>query len=247
VSFVRQFARVSRIQFQFRMATTTSNTATGTASSCASTAAAELKESGASAIKKAKLSDGKAEVAFVLGGPGAGKGTQCAKIVENFGWVHLSAGDLLRAEKSTKSTNAELINDCIKNGQIVPSTITVSLLLQAMRSNPGKKFLIDGFPRNEENRATWYRLAEEKTEVVACLFYECGMDELQRRLLERGKTSGRTDDNLESIKLRFVTFQNESMPVVKWFGEHHLLKQISGARPVEDVWADTKKVLEDIN
>jgi UMP-CMP kinase len=223
------------------MTTATTTFATATAASSVS-AEAELKD----AYKRPKSDGGKAEVAFVLGGPGAGKGTQCAQIVESFGWVHLSAGDLLRAEKGTKSTNADLINACIKNGQIVPSTITVSLLLQAMGANPGKRFLIDGFPRNEENRATWYRLAEEKTEVVACLFYECGMDELQRRLLERGKTSGRTDDNLESIKLRFITFQNESMPVVKWFEKQNLLKQISGAQPVEEVWAETRKFLESL-
>jgi len=239
VSLVRQFARVSRLQFQFRM------TSTSAAASAVSEVAAELKES--SSYRRPKLAGGKAEVAFVLGGPGAGKGTQCAEIVETFGWIHLSAGDLLRAEKATKSSNADLINACIKNGQIVPSTITVSLLLQAMGSNPGKRFLIDGFPRNEENRATWYRLAEEKTEVVACLFYECGMDELQRRLLERGKTSGRVDDNLESIKLRFVTFQNESMPVVKWFEKQNLLKQISGAQPVEEVWVETRKFIESLH
>jgi UMP-CMP kinase len=227
------------------MATTAAATNTVTSTSVSATAA-ELKEG---AANKRKLIDGKAEVAFVLGGPGAGKGTQCLKIVENFGktWVHLSAGDLLRAEKSTKSANADVINACIKNGSIVPSAITVSLLLQAMRSSPGKKFLIDGFPRNEENRETWYRLAEGQTKVVACLFYECGMAELERRLLERGKTSGRADDNLESIKLRFITFQNESMPILEWFQEEKLLKNISGARPVDDVWAETKEFLESLH
>merc|ERR1719201_1416952 len=96
------------------------------------------------------------KVLFVLGGPGAGKGTQCAKIVENFSsWAHVSAGDCLRAERNDPSSkDGELINQFIKEGKIVPVAITVKLLMKAMANGQkeGKScFLIDGYPRNLDN------------------------------------------------------------------------------------------------
>lgn len=89
------------------------------------------------------------------GGPGAGKGTQCSNIVNNFGFVHLSAGDLLREEQASGSKHGAMIADMIKNGQIVPSEVTVGLLDKAMQASGKSKFLIDGFPRNEENNNAW--------------------------------------------------------------------------------------------
>ena len=92
------------------------------------------------------------------GGPGSGKGTNCARIVEEFGYVHLSAGDLLRAERASGSELGEMIEGIIKDGRIVPSDVTVRLLRQAMEAaGEGKKFLIDGFPRNQENLDVWNR------------------------------------------------------------------------------------------
>ena len=91
-------------------------------------------------------------VVFVLGGPGAGKGTMCALAQNQLGWEHLSAGDLLRAERNNPdSKNGELINNYIKEGKIVPVEITVGLLGDAMQKSGKSKFLIDGFPRNPDN------------------------------------------------------------------------------------------------
>ena len=86
----------------------------------------------------------KYKVVFVLGGPGAGKGTNCARIQEEFGYVHLSAGDLLRAERSSGSALADMINTYIVEGKIVPAEVTVKLLLGAMEKSGKTKFLIDG-------------------------------------------------------------------------------------------------------
>nr|GMC86633.1 UMP-CMP kinase 3 [Ipomoea batatas] len=100
----------------------------------------------------------KVKVVFVLGGPGSGKGTQCANIVEHFGYTHLSAGDLLRAEIKSGSENGTMIQNMIKEGKIVPSEVTIALLQRAIQENGNDKFLIDGFPRNEENRAAFERV-----------------------------------------------------------------------------------------
>jgi UMP-CMP kinase len=86
-----------------------------------------------------------------------------------------------------------------------------------METNAGKKFLIDGFPRSMDNKDGWYSVVGDKAEVAFCLFYDCPEEELEKRLLKRGETSGRDDDNIESIKKRFRTFTETSMPVVEWF------------------------------
>lgn len=100
------------------------------------------------------------------GGPGAGKGTQCANIVKEFGFIHLSAGDLLRAEMNSGSKHGEMISTMIKNGQIVPSSVTVGLLDKAMKESGKTKFLIDGFPRNDENNSSW-----EKEVILSFYFH----------------------------------------------------------------------------
>jgi UMP-CMP kinase len=113
-------------------------------------------------------------VLFVLGGPGAGKGTQCAKIVENFGYLHLSAGDLLRAERNKADSKlGEEIEAHIKNGTIVPVEITCSLLENAMVESGKMNVLIDGFPRNKDNLDGWNRQMGTKANVKAVLFFEC--------------------------------------------------------------------------
>ncbi|MQL87859.1 hypothetical protein Taro_020410 [Colocasia esculenta] len=97
-------------------------------------------------------------ITFILGGPGSGKGTQCAKISKTFRFVHLSAGDLLRSEVSSNSDNGVLIQDIIKEGKIVPSEITVKLIQRAIESSAKDKFLIDGFPRSDENRIAFEKI-----------------------------------------------------------------------------------------
>jgi len=105
------------------------------------------------------------ECIFVLGGPGSGKGTQCSLLHERFGYVHISAGDLLRAERRKGGPLGRLIEDHISEGKIVPSSITVQLLRDAMTSSGQRRFLIDGFPRSEENLAAWEDIMTDVAEV----------------------------------------------------------------------------------
>ncbi|EKD11877.1 UMP-CMP kinase [Drepanopeziza brunnea f. sp. 'multigermtubi' MB_m1] len=188
-------------------------------------------------------------VIFVLGGPGAGKGTQCANLVRDYHFTHLSAGDLLRAEQVRAGSEfGELIQSYIKEGKIVPMEVTVQLLENAMqevvsRSPDGKgKFLIDGFPRQMDQAV--------KFEEAVCpgrfvLFFDCPEEEMQRRLLKRGETSGRSDDNAESIKKRFKTFVETSMPVVDFFRQNNRVIQVVATKTPEEVYAETKKKLEE--
>lgn len=192
-------------------------------------------------------------VVFVLGGPGAGKGTQCANLVKDYGFTHLSAGDLLRAEQERPGSQfGEMIKDYIKNGLIVPMEVTVQLLENAMTATVdpsgrgdtrGKKgkFLIDGFPRKMDQAV---KFEETVCPARAVLFYDCPEAEMERRLLDRGKTSGRADDNADSIRKRFHTFIETSMPVVDAFEKQGKVIKIDATPTPEEVHKVTQKQIE---
>lgn len=184
-------------------------------------------------------------VVYVLGGPGAGKGTQCEYLVRDFGFKHLSAGDLLRAEQDRPGSEfGDMIKDYIRNGQIVPMEVTIQLLENAMRDtmdNEGIfKFLIDGFPRKLD-QATKFEEAVVPSKFT--LFYDLQENVMHDRLIKRGETSGRSDDNEESIKKRFKTFVETSMPVVDMFEKDGRVVNVDASKSKEEVYAATKKAL----
>jgi len=184
------------------------------------------------------LAEHKPTIVFVLGGPGSGKGTQCTRVVKEFGFVHLSAGDLLREEMNSGSKHGEMISTMIKNGQIVPSSVTVGLLERAMTSTGKSKFLIDGFPRNEENNGTWEREMGPKVNFAFVLFFDCPEEVMQSRLLKRGESSGRSDDNLESIKKRFNTYKDQTMPIIHYYDKKGKVAKIDADRDEDQIWKD---------
>ncbi|PHJ19213.1 ump-cmp kinase [Cystoisospora suis] len=227
---------------------------------------------------------GKPQIVFVLGGPGAGKGTQCELLTKHHNVVHISAGDCLREERQRpNSKDGELIQQCIREGRIVPVEITLTLLLKKMVANGWSRvFLIDGYPRNQDNLNGWLAFThsenliekinqirssepglacqcdavlrqledevqqnEQETNEVNrrsgvdlrfCLFLDCPEETMEHRLLERGKSSGRADDNAEAIRKRFKTFKEETMPIVRYFEQKQLLKTIDASHSVEEVW-----------
>lgn len=187
------------------------------------------------------------KIVFVLGSPGAGKGTQCQKIVENFGYVHLSAGDLLREErKNPGSEYGELIENYIREGKIVPVEITCSLLENAINSSGKDKFLIDGFPRNQNNLDGWNKALAEKVQLQFVLFFDCPLEICTDRCLNRGaQGSGRSDDNIESLKKRFNTYLNETQPIIDYYDKQNLVHKIDATRSVDEVYKDVKKIFRD--
>lgn len=184
------------------------------------------------------VAEKKPTVVFVLGGPGSGKGTQCANIVQSFGYTHLSAGDLLRAEIKSGSENGTMIQNMIKEGKIVPSEVTIKLLQKAMQESGNDKFLIDGFPRNEENRAAFEAVTKIVPEFV--LYFDCAEEEMERRLLNRNQ--GREDDNIETIRKRFKVFLDSSLPVVEYYDAKGKVRKIDAGKPVEEVFEAVKSV-----
>lgn len=188
----------------------------------------------------------KVAVLFVLGGPGVGKGTQCEKLVQGKGFVHLSAGDLLRAEQKREGSEyGDMIKQYITEGKIVPMEVTVALLENAIRDevDQGKtRFLVDGFPRKMDQAVKF-----EETVCVSkfTIFFDCSEDTMMKRLLKRGESSGRDDDNAESIKKRFRTFKETSMPVVEYFEKQGKVVKINCEDSVEDVAKQVGKAVEE--
>jgi UMP-CMP kinase len=186
---------------------------------------------------------------------GAGKGTQCELLKQNYPCVHLSAGQLLREEaaKKDESQHAALIEECLVAGKIVPVEISLELLRNAMKASEARSvlFLIDGFPRNFDNLEGWTRVMANGGDAAAVwgvLSYDCPLSILEKRVMERSKESGRSDDNLDSLRRRFQTFQAETVPVVdilRLIENDTLLKvvDIAGDRSLEKVWEDTQKTM----
>lgn len=234
-----------------------SATAASAASDAARAAAAPAPASGPSgATTGSTSSNGKTPafdpahitVVYVLGGPGAGKGTQCAKLIDEKDFVHLSAGDLLRAEQQREGSKVgQLIKEYIKEGTIVPMEVTIGLLKAAMQERIDKdgkhRFLIDGFPRQMDQAIEFDRTVVPGSAV---LFLICPEDILLQRLLERGKTSGRDDDNAESIKKRFRTFIETSMPVVDYYRKLGKVIDINSSKSIDEVYSDISVALDSL-
>ena len=156
----------------------------------------------------------KYKVIFIVGPPGVGKNTQCDKLVGKYKFIHFGAGDLLRAETKKDNEDGKLLNSIISQGKIVPVKITCGLIKKAMDSSGKDKiFLIDGYPRNQENIDGWNEVFGENYKLITSIILGCDEAALEKRLLERAKSSGRSDDKIEVIKKRFKLYVGQSQPI----------------------------------
>ncbi len=190
----------------------------------------------------------KPNVVFVLGGPGAGKGTMCELAEIQFGWTHLSTGVLLRAEQEAGGPTTAIIQEYIAAGKLVPNEIVVRLLKDAMektiRSTGKSNFLIDGFPRSLSNLEAWYEVFGREDELPTMLYFECPFEVLEQRILGRAKYSGRADDNVAAMKLRFDTFKEETLPTVELFKSKGKCIELDTSKDREAVFAMFREQLK---
>ena len=177
----------------------------------------------------------------LFGPPGAGKGTQSQKLIDKYGLIHLSTGDILRAEiaKGTKlGLEAKQIMD---RGDLVSDDIVIGMIESKLDSNPNANgFIFDGFPRTQAQAVALDDLLQKKgTAISAMLALEVDNDELVKRLLLRGKDSGRPDDqNEEIIRNRVNEYNNKTLPLKKYYSEQAKFHSINGIGSVDSIFKD---------
>ena len=167
----------------------------------------------------------------IFGAPGSGKGTQSKKIIERYGFDYISTGDMLRRAISEGRELGKKAKDYIDRGQLVPDDVIVGIIADFLDDKKGSKGVIfDGFPRTlKQAEALKTMLNERGTDIHILLDLQVEDEELVERLLERGKISGRSDDNPETIKARLDVYHTQTAPLATYYigeGKHVLIKGI---------------------
>ena len=176
---------------------------------------------------------------ILFGPPGSGKGTQSEKIIAAYGLIHLSTGDILRREISAGTPLGLEAKSLMDKGILVPDEVVVGMISSALDNNPGAKgFLFDGFPRTEaQSIALDKLLAEKNTAIGVVLALDVSRDELLKRLLQRGLTSGRCDDTNETIiSNRIVEYQTKTTVVANYYSKFDKVVQVKGEGTVDDIF-----------
>ena len=176
---------------------------------------------------------------ILFGPPGSGKGTQSEKLIEAYGLKHLSTGDLLRSEISRQTPLGLEAKNLMDKGQLVPDEVVIGMISSAIEANPeAKGFLFDGFPRTTAQSEALDKLLELKnTEINVVLALEVGEEELVKRLLNRGLTSGRSDDNNESvIRARIVEYKQKTTVVANYYANFDKVVHLKGEGGVDEIF-----------
>ncbi|MFT3677945.1 MAG: adenylate kinase [Chitinophagaceae bacterium] len=184
---------------------------------------------------------------ILFGPPGSGKGTQSEKIVEKYGLVHLSTGDLLRKERQMKTPLGIEAQQFIDKGQLVPDEVVIGMISSALDANADARgFLFDGFPRTEAQAEALDKLLElKKSAISLVLFLEVNEDELISRLIHRGKTSGRSDDADENIqRKRQDVYKKETLPVAAHYSKLKKVVNINGMGTIDEIFSRLSSQIE---
>lgn len=202
----------------------------------------------------------------LLGAPGAGKGTQAQRLVADYGYAHISTGDLLRAAVKAQSELGKKAKQYMDAGQLVPDSLVVDLVKERLAQDDAKDgFILDGFPRNTSQAVTLdAELKELGRNLDAALLVSVEPDVIVKRLSARrtcrscgytapagvdvcprcgGEMYQRDDDKPETIQHRLDVYQTQTAPLVKYYDGHSILVEVDGDRPVDDVYDDVKAKL----
>ena len=181
----------------------------------------------------------------IFGAPGSGKGTQSELIIKEYGLDHISTGDVLRTEMKNKTELGKTAKDYIEKGQLVPDALIVDMLAKVLDSkNNSKGVIFDGFPRTiPQAKALKVMLNERNTDVSIMLNLQVEEAELIKRLIERGKISGRSDDNLETIKSRLEVYHTQTAPLAEYYIEEGKHVMIKGTGSINEIFDRIKDAI----
>ncbi len=176
---------------------------------------------------------------ILFGPPGSGKGTQAAKLVEKYNLLHISTGDLFRYEIGNKTPLGLEAKSYMDKGELVPDSVTIGMLRNKVEANPDVAgYIFDGFPRTvPQAEALDQLMVELETNISKLLLLDVDDDEIVTRLLERGKTSGRSDDqNEETIRNRINVFKTNTSPVFDYYAEQGKSVKVEGIGTIDAIF-----------
>jgi len=176
---------------------------------------------------------------ILFGPPGSGKGTQSQKLIDEYGLKHLSTGDLLRSEIASQTPLGMEAKNFIDKGQLVPDEVVIGMISTALETNPDVAgFLFDGFPRTDAQAEALDKLLQlKKTAIDVMLALDVSEEELIKRLLNRGQSSGRSDDTDEVvIRSRIQEYENKTKPVADYYAAFDKVVHIKGEGTVDQIF-----------
>ncbi len=176
---------------------------------------------------------------ILFGPPGSGKGTQSEKLIARYGLKHLSTGDLLRSEINKQTVLGMEARKFMDQGQLVPDEVVIGMISSALENNPDAKgFLFDGFPRTSAQAKALDELLELKnTSIAIMIAMEVSEEELVKRLVKRGETSGRSDDNNEQvIRARITEYHNKTAAVADYYQAYNKVVMVKGEGSIDDIF-----------
>ena len=186
----------------------------------------------------------------LFGPPGSGKATQAEKLIEKYDLIHISTGDLFRYNIKNETKLGKLAQSYMDNGDLVPDQVTIDMLEAEVDQNPNAEgFIFDGFPRTEAQAGALDTFLETKNmKVNATIALEAEDDILVKRLLERGQTSGRTDDqDEEKIRNRFDEYNQKTAPLREYYQGQQKFHSINGIGTIEEITARLTSLIERLN
>lgn len=178
---------------------------------------------------------------ILFGPPGSGKGTQAEKLIAKYNLFHISTGDMFRYELGNNTELGLLARSYMEKGQLVPDQVTISMLEKRVEANPlVKGFIFDGFPRTvAQAQALDSFLAGHGQSITCLLELVVEEDEIVKRVLLRGKTSGRADDNDETtVRKRISVYKTETSPVAEYYGTQNKAMKVKGLGSIDDIFND---------
>lgn len=185
---------------------------------------------------------------ILFGPPGSGKGTQSEKLIERYGLHHLSTGNLLREEISQQTRLGMEAKAYMDSGQLVPDAVVIGMIRSALETHTEVNgFLFDGFPRTVAQSEALDQLLEGyNTEIAAVLALHVSREELMKRLMNRGKTSGRSDDtNEEVIRSRIIEYENKTAAVARYYEKFGKVVNVEGEGSIEEIFQSLCSEIED--